>query len=393
MILLIAAISALLISLLSLKFFPTFFSAPFVLIALLWFSVSLYAALFSKKSAIRTVLINLALIILCLSLFETYFWLQPKPQSHEEGVRTSVAHSNPEAKTFTRPDNILGYAPHRDNKTSVTKYWEDEVIFDATYTIDSDGLRLSPPSEMRKNASSVLFFGCSVTFGEGVEDDETMPYKVGIACRGKYRIYNFGFVGYGTHQMLSAIEHGLVDSIVRVKPVCAIYQAIPDHINRLLGLNPWGRRGPRYVLGEDNRIKYIGFFEDINDRNDIVRKIENQLDKSHLYKRISSSITRINDDDIELFIRMVARSKQLLEEQYPDIAFHVILWDHKGRLSDKVIEALKREGISTHLISYILPEFHEDKPKYRISPHDWHPNVLAHELISKYVVHTILQQE
>ena len=392
MILLIAVISALLISLLSLKFFPAFLSAPFVLIALLWFPVSLYAALLTKKSAIRTVLINIALIILCLGLFETYFWLKPKPRSHEEGVRTMMAHSNPEAKTFTGPDDILGYAPHKDNKTSVKKYWEDEMIFYATYTIDCDGLRLSPPWEKTKNTSSILFFGCSVTFGEGVEDYETMPYKVGIACSRKYRIYNFGFVGYGTHQMLSAIEHGLVDKIVGVRPVCAIYQAIPDHINRLLGLNPWGRRGPRYVLGEDNRVKYVGFFDDVNDRNYILRKIENQLNKSYLYKRISRIIKRINDDDIELFIAMVARSKELLEQQYPGIAFHVILWDHKGKLTGKVREALKREGISTHLISNILPEFQEDKPKYRINPHDWHPNVSAHELIGEYVVHTILRQ-
>jgi hypothetical protein len=336
-------------------------------------------------------LINVALVILGLGLFETYFWLQPKPQSHGEGVRTTFVNSNSKAKTLSRQDKILGYAPHRDNETSVRKYWEDQVIVDATYTIDSNGIRLSPPWDNREDASSVLFFGCSITFGEGVEDYETMPYRVGIACSGKYRIYNFGFVGYGTHQMLSAIEHGLVDNIVRVKPVCAIYQAIPGHINRLLGLNPWGRRGPRYILDEDNRVRYMGFFDDARDSNYILRRIKNQLDKSYLYKRMSRGMNRINDDDMELFIGMVARSKQLLEEQYPGIGFHVILWDDKGKLSDKIIELLRSERISTHLISNILPEYHEDKTKYRISPHDWHPNVLAHKLISKYVVHTILQ--
>jgi hypothetical protein len=393
MILLIAAILALVISVLSLKFPHTFFSAPYVLIVLLWFPLFLYAGLLTKKSAIRTILINIALIVLCLGLFETYFWLQPRPESHEDGVRTTMVHSNPKAKTFTRADDILGYAPHKDNQTSVAKFWEDEVIFDVTYTTGSDGLRLSPPWDNREDASSVLFFGCSITFGEGMEDDETMPYKVGIACGGQYRVYNFGFVGYGTHQMLSAIEHGLLDSIVRVKPVCAIYQAIPGHINRLLGLNPWGRRGPRYILGEGNRVKYAGFFHEVNERNYILRKIENQMDKSHLYKRISRGINKINDDDIELFIRMVARSKQLLEKQYPGIQFHVILWDYKGRLSDTIIEALKGEGINTHLISNILPDFHQDQPKYRISPHDWHPNALAHELIAKYVAHRILEEQ
>jgi hypothetical protein len=55
-------------------------------------------------------------------------------------------------------------------------------------------------------------FGCSFTFREGVEDREAMPYLVGELS--KYIVYNFGFHGYGAHQMLSALEYGIVDRIV-----------------------------------------------------------------------------------------------------------------------------------------------------------------------------------
>lgn len=47
-----------------------------------------------------------------------------------------------------------------------------------------------------------------------VNDNETAAYQVGEMSSGNYRIFNFGFKGYGPHQMLSAIEHSLVEDIV-----------------------------------------------------------------------------------------------------------------------------------------------------------------------------------
>ena len=114
------------------------------------------------------------------------------------------------------------------------KFLDDEPIFDVVYTTNEAGLRASPPSAEARE--SILFFGGSFTFGTGVNDDETMPHRGGVATKGKYRVFNFGYAGYGPHQMLAAIEGGLVDEIVIEPPKYVIYQAIPHHVERAAGL-------------------------------------------------------------------------------------------------------------------------------------------------------------
>ena len=55
-------------------------------------------------------------------------------------------------------------------------------------------------------------------FGAGLNDTEAMPYQVGLKTNGEYRIYNFGVNAYGPHHMLSALEHGFVENIIKGKP-------------------------------------------------------------------------------------------------------------------------------------------------------------------------------
>jgi hypothetical protein len=58
----------------------------------------------------------------------------------------------------------------------VSKLHDDEVIFDVVYTISAHGFRVTPGAGGTSgSAGRVLFFGCSYTFGEGVEDDQTLP--------------------------------------------------------------------------------------------------------------------------------------------------------------------------------------------------------------------------
>ena len=47
----------------------------------------------------------------------------------------------------------------------------------------------------------IAVFGCSQTFGSGVEDDETFSARLAVSLRG-VEVLNFGVHGYGTDQML-----------------------------------------------------------------------------------------------------------------------------------------------------------------------------------------------
>ena len=102
----------------------------------------------------------------------------------------------------------------------------------------------------------------------------------------------------------------------------------------------------------------------------------------------------MTDCDIRLFLEIVNTSRNKLMEKFPNVEFHIILWDKKPD-DDTYIGIRKGLKIVTnniHLISNILPNFYELVEEYEISKHDRHPNALAHKLIAEYVVNNILDK-
>jgi hypothetical protein len=284
----------------------------------------------------------------------------------------------------------LGYAPVENNEVSVTKYWKNGQRLNAKYTIDPQGLRRANNNDNGDYTRSMIFFGCSYTFGESVNDEETMPFQVGVLSDDQYKIYNFGFLGYGTHQMLSAIEHGLVERAVDIDPKYAIYQALPDHINRLLGWRKWDVQGPKYILDTEKQVKHIGYFDDNKSSFQI---IQNQFEKSYFYRKITEK-KDISPHDIDLFTGMVSTAKNALKKLYPDIEFHVVFWDIgpwtvPKDLPKSMIQSLENQKINVHLISNILLNYSEKT--YLINEYDSHPNPLANKVIAEYIAKKMAQ--
>jgi hypothetical protein len=71
-----------------------------------------------------------------------------------------------------------------------------------SYTIDEFGNRVMPPSE---SACTIAFAGDSVTFGQGVDDDETFAYKIALE-NPSMRFINLGKIAYNIANVRRAIE-------------------------------------------------------------------------------------------------------------------------------------------------------------------------------------------
>jgi hypothetical protein len=140
---------------------------------------------------------------------------------------------------------------------------ERGFIYDVKYTIDREGLRIAPAWRKDTLAGSVLFFCDSFTFGSGLNDDETLPYQVGVQSEGRYRTFNFAVGGYGPNHMLAAIEHGMVRRIVDTPASHAFYTVVARHVWRVAGLDAWTNHVfPRYALDADGTVHAAGFFEE-----------------------------------------------------------------------------------------------------------------------------------
>ena len=254
------------------------FSAPYIWIFGSWFIILAITVITVSRKRLKVIFLYFSLLFLALGSYEAYLW------SRKSDVKIFNLHSI----GLQRRDDELGYRPFENRKCVHTRKIGDETIFKVLYTINSQGLRISPPHRPTADRS-ILFFGGSFTFGVGVADEETLPYQMGIESDGKYRIYNFGFKGYGPHQMLVALENGLVESIIKAPPRYVVYQALPGHIQRVTGETYWDKHGPAYNISDDGNIIYTGHFDD-RPKNRLALAIRQELKKSFVFKKNAAKI-------------------------------------------------------------------------------------------------------
>lgn len=374
----------------------------FTLIAIVWFFIFIRLMLTTQKSIIKNIYYNLAFTILLLGILEMYSLYHLKYAKSQYRSETTVKDDN--SSKYIIENKYFGYGPTKDIKINKKRFYNETMLYSADYTIEN-GLRITPSSNSNLNDECIIFFGGSFTFGEGVNDQESMPYIVGSLQNKK--VYNWGFGGYGPHQMLATIDNEMINC----EPNVIIYQAIEGHIVRSAGKASWDKVGPKYIL--DNGILYFsGFFDDTDSSNinqsSLIKKINNQLEKSYLYKKyiLKEGTYFISDYDVQLYNEIIATTQKKILAQFSESEFHIILWDKppgtdedffKNETNDnnieKMINEFKRLNIKFHLISNILPNYFNKMEKYEISQYDKHPNALAHQLIADYVVKNIINKQ
>jgi len=120
-------------------------------------------------------------------------------QRRLEWVEHGRASGGAESWLIDVPDPVLGWRP----KPGIQVRSTQPGSYDVTVTTTADGLRgrrtIGP--ERTPGVTRIAVFGCSQTFGSGVEDDETFSARLAVSLRG-VEVLNFGVHGYGTDQML-----------------------------------------------------------------------------------------------------------------------------------------------------------------------------------------------
>ena len=169
---------------------------PFVWFWLNWVCAMFGLIFYVHGSWPRALLFNAGVAAATLAGVEAYLAANERePPKHSSGW---LAH-----------DKASGFVPISGTRARVTRTERGRQSYDVTYTIDENGLRIAPPASTEP-VGTVLFFGCSFTFGDGVEDDETLPYQVGLQSEGRWHTFNFAPGGQGPQYMLAALEGGRV---------------------------------------------------------------------------------------------------------------------------------------------------------------------------------------
>ncbi len=354
-------------------------SIPFIWVGLYSLIILfLLIYLFRNRTIYQQFFLYSAVVIMALTSFEAYLLF-----SSEQRDATQINR----AGTMER-DDVLGYKPVANQQFNHTKTVGGEVIFSVDYKIDKNGMRISPPYNPDSLAGDCLFFGGSFTFGSGVKDIETLPYQVGLQSDGKYRTFNFGYGGYGPHQMLSALRNGIPEQVIPDDklPKYVFYQAIVGHLYRAAGRVFWDPHGPRFIFNEKDEIIYEGNFDHNRTHLDW---LTNHLKKSLIYKKRVYRHSGIGEEEIDLFVDIVSASRKECETLFSNSKFYVLFWDEDKKMHRKVIAALQNRGITVLFIRDILTEQNLDR--YLLHKYDRHPNPLAYERIADYLVKNILK--
>jgi len=367
----------------------------------LWIGVSfglfyLFLAYLIDTQWYKIILWNLSFISLILTVFECACIYQAlhaavpaaKMDDHAPHIRASGSYTGPDS--YFQDDRLLGYRPKPNVSVQSKHVLGDETIYDVTYTIGPNRLRIETPRVFEGSTPCVLFFGDSFMFGEGLNNNQTIPWQFEEKAAGRYKAFNFGFHGYGPQQMLLWLDGNHEREIVGLHhPVAAVYLAIEDHVNRAGGHAGWDFMGARYALRNNQLVRLhkpsIGYW---------MAKIDRRLDKSYLLSRLKPLWKQggtINPvADMDLFIAMVARSRDLFEGRYHG-QFIVILWWEKTMADYPVVTSrLAQAGIRTIAIDQIIPDIWNRLAEYTI-PHDGHPSAEANRMIADYLVRHIMK--
>lgn len=335
----------------------------------------------ARSSGMKALWLNLLVVSLVIMGGEGYFYWKKDPT-----VTTTWSNHQ-----YITSDPAMGYRPASGaiRRTLVTR--EDKTVYDAVYQFDANGMRVTPPARSDKKWS-VIFFGCSYTLGEGLNNDQVFPFLVGRDSG--LKSYNLGFHGYGTHQMLAALSGKRLDEAVKEPTVKVVYLALTCHLWRAAGKTPWNYRDPEYQMGTDGKPVFMGMFNRPRPEN-LERRWRNlaydQCNRSalfrHLYSRWAPRI--MSRTDFQRFAALTAASRDLVKKKFPAADFEVILWTEYESENAKLGGMLREKGIKLTLIDEILPGFRADESKYRIDG-DGHPNALSHRLIAAHILKTMV---
>jgi hypothetical protein len=266
----------------------------------------------------RIILFNLGLFAGLIAAVElTFFFIMGMPQPLPRKFKL------PDLK----PDHIashLGNVPNANKVMERHKVVKGDTVFKVGYTID-EYCRRSTPGFDSSRSQYAMFFGCSVGFGYGLEDNQTLSYH--FQENMDMNAYNYCYMGWGTNHMLARLQHKNLSEEVREKDGVAIYVFIGAHFRRNIGdmniYNLWGYRMPHYRYDGDGNVVRDGNFQT---GRPILNRIYAELYRSSFFRYFDINLPfSLSRRHLELTSDIIVQSRREYEAQFGNDRFFVLL--------------------------------------------------------------------
>ena len=218
-------------------------------------------------------------------------------------------------------NNNYGYHPTKNQIFDEEIFYKKKLVKKNTYTIDKYGHRKINNRPKLKNC--LIFHGGSITFGQSLSDNETLPYLASQFYKEEFNTFNFAFNGYGPHQFLAKLDDLNQEEVKHCENVIIFYQFIYDHIARTAGKRSWGDKSPRFIL-KNNKLENKGFF------SEFPFKIIMKLRKNFRHSKISNilfNLESISQNDKIIFLEIIKNIEIYAKKNFSNVEFIYLVWD------------------------------------------------------------------
>jgi len=326
----------------------------------------LFLKIFSKKKNIHYLIMSY--IFLAFFLFDLY-------SKQDFAISDYKTISNIEYDF----NQHFGYQPKKNSILKERVFFKEKLIHEFNYSINKHGHR-ETLNKSNNLENCLIFHGGSFTFGQSVNDDETLPYYTSKKLNDKYSVFNFAFNGYGPHQFLSKIENNYFGEAKNCKKVFIVYQFINDHVGRTVGRRSWGDKSPRYSI-KDGKIYQKGFFSDYPYK--LIMKFRKNMRNSKLIS-IFYDVENVNKKDVEIFLIILKRIENLSKKIFNEPEFIYIIWNEEKKIYNKIYDFLhKNQNININELNI------SNKIKKNNIPGDNHPTSEFNFIIAKELLKII----
>lgn len=283
--------------------------------------------------------------------------------------------------SFYIEDKDLGAVALPNLNLDCQKKVDGKAIWDVIYHTDHYGRRIStilPSADPREFA---IFFGCSFLFGEGANDDQTIPSYF-ARKNPEYRPYNYGIPGYGTQQMLAKLETGTLRQEVAEEDGVGLYLYLEDvHEARVVGtmevVNAWASTFPCYELKSGGGVVNHGSFADARP---LLLTTYRMLEKSNFVRYMGIRFPTLADRHYALTAEIVAESQRQFKAQMNVDRFCVVIFP-KRNAHKKLLPHLDR--LKVPYIDY--SDLFDPEPEGYKFMGDGHPTPRANELLVEHL--------
>lgn len=276
------------------------------------------------------------------------------------------------------PDEDLGYLHNPNAQIRHITRSDTDIVYDAIYTFDQYSRRVTPVKKTDSYSKFIGLFGCSFTYGNGLNDNQTINYNI-AAQNKEFYPYNYAIGASGINSTLALVQRTDFSSQIPEKKGVFFEVYISAHVDRAVGSLPslqWLQDTPYYKVTADNKVERHGSFKTGRPVYTFFMNWINRLFGSNILQ--GRFFPRITTDDYLYYCRLVEEVRDTLAKKSPGNEFVVYVHPLQA------IETSLKECLVSHQIKVLEPP-NLNTDEYKIK-YDGHPNEKINRLIAKDMI-------